>query len=231
MKQLTLSLLLTATLGLGCSGDATIGDVSLIPSDASTLTDLGPSDAALSRDSGSRPDIREDARPEEEPLSPVVEACTELFPPLCGKMIECVVGDSLGELFAPACDLLLEGGQDILVSGCEALTGILPGGDFLGDLIVDLLFPVVEECIEDFACTPENIGYFAGAFGDLFSAFSSGGEGGFDVSSIGNLIDLFTDCDIPPEPEPEPEPDTLDDVADEDASAPSDAGPEEDVTE
>ncbi len=192
--------------GTGCDDSATPGGLA-IPADASvTLTDVQPE-----RDStaaGPERDVRIE-RDEEppEPLPPEVEACTELFPPLCNKVIECVVGDAISDFLSPACDALIEGGSDLLVAGCEQLTGALPGGEGLGGLIVDFLFPVIEECIEDFACTPENIAYFASTLGDLFGAFGGGGgDGGgfgdgFDFSSIGNLIDLFSDCDEPPEPE------------------------------
>ena len=131
-------LALTGALALcvGCSDDAVPGDVIIQPGDASLELDEDVTPEV------SRPDVppvRDTTEPPpEEPLDPIVEACVELFPPLCGKMIECVAGDTLGDLFAPACDLLMDGGQGILVTGCEALTGAIPGGEFLGDLAAEL---------------------------------------------------------------------------------------------
>ena len=83
---------------------------------------------------------------------------------------------------------------------------MIPGGDgFIGDLIASFLFPTIQQCIEEFACTPENIAYFAEGLGSLAGLLGGQGGGGFDFGSVNELIDLFTDCDEPPPVEPEPE--------------------------
>jgi hypothetical protein len=198
---LLILLCLPHTMLTGCT-DAVGEGSTLLGLDASDGFKPSAPDTVAPEDTRIRPDdTQREIR--EEPPSPLVEACAELFPPLCEKMLECVVGPDIAGFMEPACGLLLNGGEDLIYGGCEQLTSAIPGMEAFGDLVAELLFPVIQECIEDFACTPENIAYFSSAFGDLFGSFGGSG-GGFDFSSIGDIIDLFSDCDIPPEPEPEP---------------------------
>ena len=226
-----LSFVLIATIGASCAdaGEPSVGGL-VGPSTDTVVSDLESADASVLPEAASEPDgampgdASVDSTPEEdapeppppEPTDPIVEACTELFPPLCDKVAECALGPQISELLGPACAALISGASGVIDGLCEQAAGVIPGSDgFIGDLIASFLFPTIQQCIEEFACTPENIAYFAEGLGSLAGLLGGQGGGGFDFSSVNELIDLFTDCDEPPPAEPEP--------GDADATA-SDAG-------